>query len=513
MSSFLTSEIHYYQTTKLVPAPGGKLKEILFEKPQTLNPLFPLTTADEDISYLLFASLLKYDGKGNLKKELAENFSLKENGKVFWFRLKDKIFWSDGKEITTSDIKFTVNLLQNPKIENPLAKVWKDVKVKIINEKEIEFILPLPYPLFLENFTLKILPKHVFEKIEPEEILTQIPEDLVFSGPFKIKEIQKNKNQEIEKVILERNPYYCGKKPYLDEIEFICLSEKKEFSEDLLEQNPALAEIDFFEKEKFQKNKNFKIYSLRTPVVFGLFLNQKKEILSKKELKEAIAMSIDREKIIKNVFNGEAQKVESLFLKEYKIPTKELKKYSFSLKDAKKKIKEAKLEGKKITLLLPDKKTLKKISEILKTDLEKIGLNVKIEVKKPETLREKIKEKNYEILLFGESFGILPDPYFFWHSSQIKDGFNLSSYQKKEVDELIEKARKEMNLEKRKEILSKIQKYINEDLPVIFICSPNYLYLLPSKIKGVNEKKFIFSPSQRFSDIENWYLKEKRVKK
>ena len=115
------------------------------------------------------------------------------------------------------------------------------------------------------------------------------------------------------------------------------------------------------------------------------------------------------------------------------------------------------------------------------------------------------------MLLFGEVLGIIPDPYPFWHSSQIKDpGLNLAKYENKKVDSLLEKARTTLDPEKQKEFLQEFQDILIEDLPCLFLYTPNYLYLVPKEIKGF-DTKIIVDPSKRFGNIEGWYVKTKRV--
>ena len=108
---------------------------------------------------------------------------------------------------------------------------------------------------------------------------------------------------------------------------------------------------------------------------------------------------------------------------------------------------------------------------------------------------------------------MIPDPSSFWHSTQKEyPGLNFSLYQQSEVDDLLKKSIEEIDKTKRQELLQSFAKKLTEDIPAIFLYSPNYLYAVDKKVKGV-EVKYILNPSQRFIDIENWYINEKRVSK
>ena len=125
--------------------------------------------------------------------------------------------------------------------------------------------------------------------------------------------------------------------------------------------------------------------------------------------------------------------------------------------------------------------------------------------------REVIKPRNYEMLLFGEVLGAIPDPFPFWHSSQKNDpGLNLAIYENKKCDKLLEEARKNLDENLRKEKLEEFQDILIEDAPAVFLYNPDYLYFVSKEIKGVGAA-IITDPSQRFSNIEGWYIKTKRA--
>lgn len=168
----------------------------------------------------------------------------------------------------------------------------------------------------------------------------------------------------------------------------------------------------------------------------------------------------------------------------------------------------------KFTLVTAENSLLKNTAEIIKKQWESIGIEV--EVKSFPVLKlekDYIKPRNYEILLFGEVLESIPDPFPFWHSSQEKDpGLNLSLYQNKKADKLLEQARITLDPESRAEKYQKFQNILIEDAPAIFLYSPNYTYWISPEIKGIN-LKMITSPSKRFSGIKNWYVKTKRALK
>ena len=326
------------QNTEIVPADGGIFKEGIIGQPQSLNPLFSmLNDADRDISELIFSGLLAYNSNGDLEKDLAKEYQLSDDGKTYQFTLKDDLLWSDGEPLTTNDIIFTIEAIKDIKVQSPLRLTWQDVKVEKIDEKTIVFTLEAPYLPFLESFTLKILPQHIFQDISPQEYSTKPREKIIGSGPFKIKTVEKDKDDKIEKIVLERNQNFYGKIPFFEGVELTFVNNEEELLK-LKNKETALANISPQSKEKLGERYN--IYSLFLPRYFALFLNQENKILSQKEVREALAMATPKEDIIEKALLGEGRIVDGPLLEENKIGG-EIKKYNFNLEEAKKKLEEA----------------------------------------------------------------------------------------------------------------------------------------------------------------------------
>ena len=132
---------------------------------------------------------------------------------------------------------------------------------------------------------------------------------------------------------------------------------------------------------------------------------------------------------------------------------------------------------------------------------------VTLKVISGEQAADTIKNRDFEILLYGESVGGDPDVYAFWHSSQIgAKGLNLAGYSNPEVDKLLTDARETTVLADRIAKYKKFQEDITADVPVIFLYSPTYTYVQSNKIQGFSGTTII-EPADRFDSIANWYLK------
>lgn len=166
-----------------------------------------------------------------------------------------------------------------------------------------------------------------------------------------------------------------------------------------------------------------------------------------------------------------------------------------------------------LTLTTTEHPILIKVANLIKSQLEQVGIKVDVEVLSSTDIKKVIRERNYQALLFGQTLNMIPDPLPFWHSSQMVDpGLNISLYENETVDELSEKARLiyDYKSEERNDLLRQIQSIITEDSPTIPLYSPQYVYIASDKIKGIEGIK-ISDSSKRYTNIKNWYIQTKRV--
>ena len=154
-----------------------------------------------------------------------------------------------------------------------------------------------------------------------------------------------------------------------------------------------------------------------------------------------------------------------------------------------------------------------KVAEDLKAKWK--DLKVNIEIKKYDNItlqRDIIPKRDYDILLYGLDYGADPDPYPFWHSSQIKsDGMNLSNYSNKKAYKLMEKARQTFDFKERDDLYNQLKEILDQDVPFITLEKETCYYSVSDDIKGIN-KIYGFAETDRFLKVSDWYIKSKRVK-
>ena len=165
-----------------------------------------------------------------------------------------------------------------------------------------------------------------------------------------------------------------------------------------------------------------------------------------------------------------------------------------------------------LTITTLDTEEYKKASQTIAGLWREIGVQVNIiYVPQQQLKRETIKNRDYDVLLFGLIIGNDPDQYPFWHSSQIEfPGLNISRYVNRALDGILEKAQGESDQEALEKLYTEFQTILLQENPAVFLYTPTYTYAVLDHILGITADR-IFAPSDRFTNVTDWYIKTKRV--
>lgn len=171
-------------------------------------------------------------------------------------------------------------------------------------------------------------------------------------------------------------------------------------------------------------------------------------------------------------------------------------------------------EAKTLTITTAnDNQLIAKLDE-LKNDYKSLNVNVETVIVDPKKLKEEIiPTRNYEALLFGIDYGRDPDPYPFWHSSQISEkGGNLSNFRNKDADMLLEQALIAIKKEDRDKKYASFQTIYNKEIPAILFDKITNKYFVSDKIKDIKIGYGVVD-SDRYYNIWQWYINTKKSSK
>lgn len=219
------------------------------------------------------------------------------------------------------------------------------------------------------------------------------------------------------------------------------------------------------------------------------------------------------------VYGEEARsgfKIYEMSLPRYLVLFFNLNQEQFQDKEIRQKIKkEEKLDQEiQATLVTNEKEENLLKAEELKAKWEAIGLKIEILPYDSMTLqKEIIPNRDYDLLLYGIDYGYDPDPYPFWHTSQMAGaGLNLSSFSDQKADAYLEEARQTTDETARQEKYQKFQEILDDEVPAIFLEQVTIKYEISEKIKGI-ESHDGFILADRFNEVWKWYIRTHRVRK
>lgn len=513
-----------------MPDEGGSLTVAMIGSPRFLNPvLSQLNNSDRDLMPLFFSGLMKYDNAGNLIPDLAENYAIGDDGKIYDVTLRKNIKWQDGKPLTIDDVIFTLQTIQNSEYKSPLRTLWQGAEFEKIDDETIRFKLKNPYAPFLHTLTFGILPKHLWENISPSQFpLNELNLKPIGSGPYQFSKFTKDSDGKIKRLETTSFRQFFGGRPYISKIVFQFYD-----SEETALSAYKKGEVDTLnfispktKKELLSKNSDLAVYSIKLPRYFAVFFNQSQNpALADKNIRQALAFATDKEELIQKVLNGDGAIVNSPLLQGMTGYSDQIKKYDFDINKAKEILaaagwKDADEDGilekndqkLEISLTTNDWPDLVQTAQFLQQQWQQVGVKINLDIKDSAKIQnEAIRPRQYQALLFGEVLGPEPDPFSFWHSSQKKDpGLNLALYENPEADKLLMDARQDLDSSSRAQKYQQLSNLVAEDVPAIFLYSPDYLLAVAKKVQGI-EFQNLNNISSYFDQINCWFINTKRA--
>lgn len=540
-----------------LPSKGGSYTEGVVGYARFINPLLGYTDADKDMISLIYSGLLKPTPEGKLVADLAQSWTVSDDGLTYDFILKDGLTFHDGQPLTTDDIEFTIQKAQDPLVKSPRAENWAGVAIEKVSPTEIKFTLKKPYAPFLENMTLGILPKHIWTNIEDDAFdINTYNREPIGSGPYKIKKAYRNDTGIYEHYDLVPFEKYSLGAPYISRFTVKFYKGEDEaltaYSDGAVD---SLGGISPDDANKL-KAEDYSLISTPLPRVFGLFFNQSNNpVLVNKEVRQALNASVNRLSIIDQILQGWGEMSKGAIPRSLSADDEIAPEHTASTAtDARgdaagtstqteaindqyiaagRKIlmdkgwepnadgifekttgsgKSASVQTLAFTISTSNVPELKQSAEILKDIWTKLGANVKVEIFEPSDLTQKvIRPRKYDSLLFGNVVGRDLDLYPFWHSSQRNDpGLNIALYTNIKADKALETIRTTSDEEKKTDAYKAFETEIQNDVPAVFLYSPDYIYATSKDIHNL-EISNITTPSERFMNVSKWYVETDKV--
>ncbi|MDP2599060.1 MAG: peptide ABC transporter substrate-binding protein [Candidatus Liptonbacteria bacterium] len=514
-------------STRAVPASGGEYTQGMLGQPIYVNPVIASSETDKSLARLVFANL----------GSLAEKIESSPDGRTWTVRLRENELWQDGEKLTSDDVIFTVQKIQDPATLSPLSNSWQGVAVQRLSELELQFTLINPYAFFGDAVrNLYTIPKHLFDDVPAANWkLSDYNLKPVGSGPYRFIDYSKRLDGFISAYKLAAWDKYSGNRALINNFNFEFFTSAKDLIKSF---NSGAVDgiMGLVPQELGGIKHTYKLLGFKLPSYYAVFLNQSKSVpLKDPAVRRALDILADQDAITETALAGHGMPAFGPIPQETQYFDADLAnttttsgedalmRASSTLTTAGWKVDADGIRKKKVgsgqvplelTLTVPQIDFLVATGETLSNAWQNAGFKINLDIEPPDDIAGgTIKNRDYEMLLFGNVLGKNYDLYSFWHSSQrFYPGRNLALYNNKNADALIESIRQELDDDKRTAEFKKLQDIIANDTPAIFLYSPDYLYVANKNLHGADGKQ-IAEPADIFSTAGEWYLKTARVLK
>lgn len=525
--------------TTVVPAHGGTLTEGETVPARFVNPVIAVSQADLDISALVYSGLMRAQADGTFIPDLAEHATISPDGTVYTFTIRKDATFHDGTPVTAADVLFTVSLAQNPDIKSPRRADWEGVTVSSPDDRTVVFTLPHAYAPFMENATLGILPKHLWNSVSTDQFaFNALNTHPVGSGPFKVDSTKTDATGAATRFDLAPFSHFTLGEPYLSRISFAFFP-----SDDAMLKAYEAHQIDAIAgispNDLVALSVSTHLVQAPLPRVFGVFFNENKNAaLADIAARTALSQAIDRKTIVTNVLArfgvpldgpippgviGASQPATPEFFRPEATSTAvadplligaaktTLQKGGWTLDETSGTWTKKKLPL-SLKLATVDSPELVATAQTIAAQWRAVGIQVSVQVYALSEFNNTVlRPRDYDAILFGEVVGRDADLFAFWHSSQRNDpGLNLALYANSKADTLLSQARATTEKSKRDDLYAKFADLVKADVPAAFLYSPEFLYILPGELQGVRVGA-LTTPSERFLEAYEWYTETQRV--
>jgi peptide/nickel transport system substrate-binding protein len=522
--AFLTF-LSFSRTTVTVPDTGGTYVEGIAGIPQFINPLLAqYNQVDQDLTALIFNGLTRPGLNGELQPDLAHSWTVSEDGLTYVFKLRQDVRWHDGQPFTADDVIFTIGLMQDPDFPGVpyLGELWRTVTVEKLDDYTVRFRLPEPFPAFADNTSMGILPQHRLKGMFARDLLNH-PFNLkpVGTGPFRLDEV----NTEFAR--LSANPLYFGAKPRLAylKLSFYPSIEAviRAYQSGEVE---AISHIPAQTMPQVQSIESLNLHTARLSGYQIIYLNlqdpERSPFFQDEQVRQALLFGLDRQVVIDQALNGQALIANGPILPWSWAYDAGQPVFNYDPGRAAALLDEAgwrdsdgdgrrDKDGQPLSfnLLTSDDPNRVKVAEVISQQWQKLGVAASVEVVGA-GLGERLAKHQFqaalaELLLHGD-----PDPYPFWHQTQIEGGQNYAGWSDDDASMLLEQARTVTDRGRRNDSYFEFQRIFAERMPSLILFYPVYTYGVSNQVHDVQLAP-LTNPSDRFRTIANWYKLTRQV--
>ncbi|WP_010307044.1 peptide ABC transporter substrate-binding protein [Kurthia senegalensis] len=478
-------------------------------EPPSLNPQLATDSTSGAVVKNVFEGLTRVDNKGEVQNAQAEDVKVSDDKLTYTFTLRDSK-WSNGDTVVAGDFAYAWKWALNPKNASEYASILYPIKgaqaynegkgketdlgIKVVDDKTLEVTLEAPTPYFLE-LTAFYTYMPVNEKVVSANAkwFAEAGDKYVTNGPFTLSEWKHN-----DKIVLKKNADYWDKDAVaLNTVNIQMIESEatagREFDSGNLDYLGSPYNTVALDKMNAYKDKGI-LKSQPYAAVYEYKLNTTKGPTKNVNIRKALAMSIDRDGLIKNVLKGgqtAAYADVPVAIEGYKDDNNlfegnnldEAKKY---LEKGMKELGISKASDLKIGVSINTSEAHAAVAQYIQEGWEKnLGITTKIDNSEWQVFLDKVSALDYQVARMGWIADYNDAYTFLERYNTASNGNNDTGWENAEYKDLMAKAAKETDETKRTTYLKDGQKILMDEMPVIPVYFYSNEYVVKDGVKNM----------------------------
>lgn len=513
-ANLLSNELGRFHLAK--PLAGGELRTAtILPQPLSLDPIYCQFMALFFIHNAIHETLVRFGEGAELVPGLAERWDV-EDGTTYRFHLRKNARFHNGRPIVADDVRKSLHRLMSPSLNSPGKWLMREIVggdqvidgtaseasgIIVIDEHTVELVLNEPLAFFP---LLMTMPETAIVPVEETTNAEAFRLRGIGAGAFKVEEVVEGSYVRLTKF----DEYYDPSRPRVDKLTFrLDLSDSRDVANEVVAENLDVAHrVPLTQVVELRKDPRYAPFFVDTVSQHTSYIgyDTSSAPFNRLEVRQAMNYAINKQRINERVFSGLSVVANSLLPPGIMGHDPNLRGYDYDPDRAKRLLRDAGhgsgLDLEYWTWDSDEFRISGQIDAVLE-DLENVGIRVKVTLHPSQDVRRRMRDRSQGLIFMGNWFADFPDPdnffFIFFHSTSASIlGLN---YHSAELDERIEAARRNTDIEQRAEIYREFDRHILEQAPLIPMFHERLFVFHRPEVRGL--RPFLVPPPVRYHEI------------
>jgi ABC-type transport system substrate-binding protein len=485
------------------PSSDNKLNDYLYLRlptnPTTLDPALITDVMGGAIAAKIFNGLVRFNDNIDIVPDIAESWRISNDHRTYTFKLRNDATFSNGRQVTARDFQYSFERVLSPGTKAPITWVLDRIKgardviagrtthasgIRVIDDRTLELTLEKPFGPFLSLLGMSAA------YVIPREAVAQFGQDFgshpVGSGPYVLAEWLHGQNL----TLFARDAYFEGR-PHLKGIVYRVIPEDLTAVMEFETGGLDALQIPASEYRRYTSDPKWRGQVAGRPGLncYYLGLNNQRAPFNDIRVRQAVNLAIDRRRLLETVFENRGILASGPIpppLWKFGMGPKDTDGYNYEPERAKRMIREAGMEGKRIKIYISAEPEVLDILEVIQQYLARAGLIAEIVQLDWSAYKEALNKGEADAFWLSW-WADYPDPenFFFpmFHSSNAGPAGNRTWHKDREFDRLIEQAQSTANERTRFTLYQQANRHIVKNAPWVFMWHRSDFYVFQPRVK------------------------------